>query len=76
VHGVPRPALGRGDGFGEIALVQDIPRTATVTAVGSLRTLNFARADFLAAVTGNPTSLGSARGLALDRLARDSTPAS
>jgi CRP-like cAMP-binding protein len=73
VHGASRPALGRGDGFGEIALLQDIPRTATVTADGALTTLNFARAEFLSAVNGNQASLGSARGLAGDRLARDET---
>jgi MFS family permease len=71
VHGAARPALGRGDGFGEIALLQDVARTATVTAVGSLVTLGFSRREFLAAVTGNQASLGSVRGLADERLARD-----
>jgi hypothetical protein len=45
-------ALHKGDGFGEIALVRDCPRTATVRATTSLtlRTLN--RTVFVAAVVG------------------------
>jgi Cyclic nucleotide-binding domain len=71
VRGVARRALGPGDGFGEIALLRDTPRTATVVATTGLRTLSLERADFLAAVTGNPRSLASARELALTTLAGD-----
>jgi Cyclic nucleotide-binding domain/Major Facilitator Superfamily len=71
VHGAPRPSLQRGDCFGEIALLRDIPRTATVTAEQPLRTLALGREDFLTAVTGNSTSKIAADALAAQRLSTD-----
>jgi MFS family permease len=71
VRGAPRPSLHRGDGFGEIALLRDIPRTATVTAEQHLRTLALGREEFLTAVTGNSTSRAAADSLAAQRLAAD-----
>ncbi|TWP35732.1 cyclic nucleotide-binding domain-containing protein [Leekyejoonella antrihumi] len=71
VDGEPRPALGRGDGFGEIALLRSVPRTATVTASGALETLAFDRAEFLSAVGGNPASAERAELLAVVRISRD-----
>jgi hypothetical protein len=68
VHGAPRPPLHRGDCFGEIALLRDIPRTATVTAQQPLSTLTLGRPEFLTAVTGNSTSMAAADALAAHRL--------
>jgi hypothetical protein len=68
VQGEPRPSLHRGDCFGEIALLRDIPRTATVTAEQALHTLALARDQFLIAVTGNRTSAAAADALAARRL--------
>jgi CRP-like cAMP-binding protein len=60
---------GRGDGFGEIALLNDTPRTATVTAATEASLYRLAREDFLQAVTGVADVHRAARRLAADRLA-------
>lgn len=68
VAGSPRSDLGPHDTFGEIALLRETPRTATVTAGGALTTYSLQRADFLTAIQGNCVP---AESLASSRLGRD-----
>ncbi|HEX2577333.1 MAG TPA: cyclic nucleotide-binding domain-containing protein, partial [Aquihabitans sp.] len=66
-------SLGRGEGFGEIALLDDRPRTATVLASGDepLRLGVLDRPAFLTAVTGYPMSATVGREVVTTTAARD-----
>ncbi len=60
VDGRSGSPLEAGDVFGEIALLRDVPRTASVRALTACDLLTLAREEFLAAVTGHPPSAAEA----------------
>jgi hypothetical protein len=61
--------ISPGDGFGEIALLHDGVRTATVTATSEVALYALQRAPFLEAVTGSHQAHRAARQLVAERLA-------
>jgi MFS family permease len=53
VDGEQRATLARGDAFGEVALIRDVARLATVQAIADTVLLAVGREPFLTAVTGH-----------------------
>jgi MFS family permease len=68
VDGQPREPLRAGAYFGEIALLRDMPRTATVTARTDVDLLALERDEFISAVTGHPESEEAAHAVIASRL--------
>jgi len=69
-RGVPVRTLSRGDCFGEIALLRDVPRTATVVARTQVQLDALGKAAFVSAVTGHEPSARAADELVRGRLER------
>jgi MFS family permease len=67
--GKPISELDAGSYFGEIALLRDVPRTATVTAKTPVVLYALDREDFLAAVTSHAPSVEAAEEVVSARLA-------
>jgi len=68
IDGRPVGDLGPGEAFGEIALLRDIPRTATVVAVEDTSLAGLERDEFIAAVTGHAPSREAADSVIAQRL--------
>ena len=60
--------MGGGDYFGEIALLRDVPRTATIRAVVDGQLYALERADFLAAVTTHSAARVAGEAVVEERL--------
>ena len=61
--------VGEGDFFGEIALLRDVPRTATVQALADSELYVLSRSDFLAAVLAHAGVRAAGEAVADERLA-------
>jgi hypothetical protein len=59
---------GPGDFFGEVGLLRDVPRTATITAIEATELVALERDTFLAAVTGQREARSAADDIVTRRL--------
>jgi MFS family permease len=70
VDGEPVAVLERGNGFGEIALLKDVPRVADVVALTPGRLYALRKEEFVGAVMGHPAAAAVG-----ERLVRERMPA-
>jgi hypothetical protein len=66
--GQPVREEGPGDSFGEIALLRDVPRTASVRALEPVETLTLSRDDFLGTLCGQSASRRIADTIVMERV--------
>jgi CRP-like cAMP-binding protein len=57
-----------GGYFGEIALLRDVPRTATVTALTNTQLYSLGRDDFLTAATAHAAGIAAGNAVVAERL--------
>ncbi len=67
IDGVQVNTLGRAEGFGEVALLRDVPRNATVTALTGAKVYALDKEPFLEVLTGHVGATLAAHEIAAER---------